>query len=209
VLDQRSGYRHDAAADLASKFAAAAAAAETTQQQQQQQQQRLLLSYALNRGNPGSYGGAAAAADQPVLLPAFLRPLPARITAEDVQYLAAKGALSLPGAALQGALLQAYVEYVHPYMPLLELHDFLSILDARDGRRGQVSLLLFQAIMFAATAFVDTKALREAGYATRKMARKAFFQKTRVCCPWFFFVFLSLSLSLFGPSAPLVLPPTV
>ncbi|KAL9572035.1 hypothetical protein ACKAV7_003752 [Fusarium commune] len=36
------------------------------------------------------------------------------------------------------------------------------------------------AVMFAATAFVDKVALLEAGYATRKAARKAFFQKTRL-----------------------------
>ncbi|EQL00620.1 Cutinase transcription factor 1 beta [Ophiocordyceps sinensis CO18] len=34
--------------------------------------------------------------------------------------------------------------------------------------------------MFSATAFVDIKYLREAGYASRKVARKAFFQKTRL-----------------------------
>ncbi|KAJ6444633.1 C6 transcription factor (Ctf1B) [Purpureocillium lavendulum] len=33
--------------------------------------------------------------------------------------------------------------------------------------------------MFSATAFVDMKHLREAGYATRKAARRIFFQKTR------------------------------
>ncbi|RYC78408.1 Cutinase transcription factor 1 beta [Fusarium oxysporum f. sp. narcissi] len=37
--------------------------------------------------------------------------------------------------------------------------------------------------MFAATAFVDIAVLLEAGYATRKAARKAFFQKTRASRP--------------------------
>jgi hypothetical protein len=113
-------------------------------------------------------------------LPAFVRPLPSRIAAEDVTYLQVKGALTLPSVPLQNALLQAYVEYVHPYMPLMELHEFLAIVNRRDGVNGQLSLFLYHAVMFSATAFVDMSYLREAGYSTRKAARKSFFQKTRV-----------------------------
>jgi hypothetical protein len=91
-----------------------------------------------------------------------------------------KGALTLPPIGLQNALLQAYAEYVHPYMPLMDLHDFLSIINRRDGLNGQTSLFLYQAVMFSATAFVDVAHLREAGFQSRKAARKAFFQKTRV-----------------------------
>ena len=97
-----------------------------------------------------------------------------------MKFLREKGALSLPSITFQNALLQAYAEYVHPYMPLLDMHEFLSMVDARDGSRGQVSLFLYQAVMFAATAFVDSKALRDAGYPNRKAARKAFFHRTRV-----------------------------
>ena len=113
-------------------------------------------------------------------LPAFIKPLPAKIASEDVKYLHTKGALTLPSMPLQNALLRAYVEYVHPYMPLLELHDFLNMINAPDGRMGQVSLFLYQAVMFSATAFVKSKYLSEAGFASRKAARKAFFTKARV-----------------------------
>lgn len=112
--------------------------------------------------------------------PAFLRPLPNKIAPEDVDYLKIKGALSVPTLPLQNALLQAYVEYVHPYMPLMDLNNFLGIINSRDGKNGQTSLFLYQAVMFAASAFVDMKYLREGGYTTRKAARKSFFQKTRV-----------------------------
>ncbi|KAI1098996.1 fungal-specific transcription factor domain-containing protein [Jackrogersella minutella] len=113
-------------------------------------------------------------------LPSFIRPLPAKIAPEDVTYLHTKGALTLPSPSLQNALLTAYIEYVHPYMPLIELHDFLSMINARDGLYGQASLFLYQSIMFAATAFVDVKYLKEAGYANRKAARREFFSKARL-----------------------------
>ncbi|KAH7186649.1 fungal-specific transcription factor domain-containing protein [Fusarium oxysporum] len=113
-------------------------------------------------------------------LPAFLRPLPTKIAAEDVNYLQIKGALSMPILPLQNALLQAYIEYVHPYMPLMDLNNFLSIINTRDGQNGQTSLFLYHAVMFAASAFIDMKYLREGGYTTRKSACKSFFQKTRL-----------------------------
>jgi hypothetical protein len=117
-------------------------------------------------------------------LPVFIKPVPAKIAPEDVKYLHTKGALSLPSLELQNALLRAYVEYVHPYMPLLELGEFLGIINSREGLCGQVSLFLYQAVLFAATAFVESKYLKDAGYTSRKAARKAFFQKARVsCCP--------------------------
>jgi len=115
-------------------------------------------------------------------LPRFIKPLPAKIGPDEIAYLEKKGALSVPKGNLRGEMLRAYVEFVHPYMPLLDLHDFLSMIDKRDGSKGKVSLILFQAVMFAGSAFVDMEYLRTAGYATRKDARKDFFQKTRVSC---------------------------
>jgi hypothetical protein len=119
-------------------------------------------------------------------LPRFIKPLPAKIGPEEISYLEKKGALTVPRGTLRSEMLRAYVEFVHPYMPLLDLHDFLSVIDKSDGSNGKVSLILFQAVMFAGSAFVDMQHLHTAGYATRKEARKDFFQKTRVSqCPVF------------------------
>ncbi|KAI8151942.1 Cutinase transcription factor 1 beta [Colletotrichum sp. SAR 10_70] len=191
-MDQRSGYRNDSAA-LLTKLQSAAAAA-SADSNSRRLLSNLLAQASLFGGISGGGGAAVAGGDgrtsqflasleEPDLhaqLPAFVKPLPAKIAQEDVTYLHAKGALTLPALPLQNALLQAYVEYVHPYMPLLELYDFLATINAHDGLNGQISLFLYQAVMFAATAFVDMKVLREAGYPTRKAARKAFFQKTRL-----------------------------
>jgi hypothetical protein len=113
-------------------------------------------------------------------LPEYLKPLPQRMTSVDIDYLFAKGALSLPEASIRNALLRSYLEYVHPYMPLIEVHEVLQIINDGTGETGRISLLLFQAIMFAGTAFVDMEYLRAAGYSNRRAARKAFFQKARV-----------------------------
>ncbi|KAL2151863.1 hypothetical protein VTH82DRAFT_5047 [Thermothelomyces myriococcoides] len=112
--------------------------------------------------------------------PAFVKPIPDRVLAEDRQYLAQKQVFSLPSLRLQNALIAAFIEYVHPYMPLLELHDFLRVVNDRSGASGKVSLFLYHAVMFSATAFVDETLLKEAGYASRRDARRAFFYRTRL-----------------------------
>lgn len=127
---------------------------------------------------------APPAAPTPFLkhvLPGYLKPLPQRMTSADIDYLFAKGALSLPDIPVRNALFRSYFEFVHPYMPLVEFHELMEIVEDGSGAAGRISLLLFQAIMFAGTAFVDMEHLRNAGYSNRKVARKAFFQKARVC----------------------------
>ncbi|GES56956.1 C6 transcription factor [Aspergillus terreus] len=114
-----------------------------------------------------------------VVLPDYIRGLPQRLQKEDIEYLAMKGALTVPDVGLRNELLKAYIHYVHTYMPLLDLEDFLQTIVQNDGIR-RMSLLLFQAVMFAGTAFVDLKHLHAAGYPSRKAARKAFFQRARL-----------------------------
>ncbi|KAK6833966.1 Cutinase transcription factor 1 beta [Apiospora arundinis] len=93
-------------------------------------------------------------------LPGFIRPLPSKIAPEDVNYLHLKGgsdvALARPSKCASASLCRIY------------------------GLYGQISLFLYHAVMFASTAYVDVKFLKEAGYPSRKSARKAFFQKTRL-----------------------------
>lgn len=114
-------------------------------------------------------------------LQGFLKPLPKWITPLDIDYLFVQGALSLPDAPLQNALLQSFFEFVHPYMPFENVHKLLKVLEDKTGKSGKISLLLFQAFMFAGTAFVDIKLLKTAGYSNRRAARKAFFQRVKVC----------------------------
>ena len=119
---------------------------------------------------------------EPIIqIPSFIKPLPAKLTSDDMQYLFRKGALIIPGTMFQNALLRAYIEFVHPFMPLLELHEFVRIVHGHGpGRGGQISLLLYQAVMFVSVAFVDDKVLAQNHYTSRKAARKDFFSRVRL-----------------------------
>jgi hypothetical protein len=114
-------------------------------------------------------------------LPGYFKPLSQRATSADIDYLFKKGALALPDIPLRNALLQSYIEYIHPYMPLLELHEFLHIIDEGTGKSGRISFLVFQAVMFASATFVNMDYLVSAGYTSRRSARQAFFGRVRVC----------------------------
>ena len=115
--------------------------------------------------------------------PRFLKPLPDCITPEDLEFLRFRGALSIPESGLRNELLRSYIQWVHSFMPVLNLQEFLRCV-AENDPSGNVSVLLFQAVMFVGTAFIDLEHLQAAGYSTRKSARNAFFTRLRVSIRW-------------------------
>ncbi|RPB20849.1 hypothetical protein L211DRAFT_870407 [Terfezia boudieri ATCC MYA-4762] len=112
--------------------------------------------------------------------PHFIKPTPARIPIEDLEFLAKKGALQLPEENLRNELLKAHFKFVHPFMPLLDRKEFMEITMGLDNSGRKIGLLLFQAVMFTGSAFIDLDLLRAAGYPTRKAARKDFYTKARL-----------------------------
>jgi hypothetical protein len=112
-------------------------------------------------------------------LPLYIKPLPSRLGQDEIMFMERKGALTIPPTPLRDALLKEYAEFVNPYFPLLNFREIVQTIDRSDGSQT-ISLLVFQAIMFAGVATVDMRHLKAAGYATRRDARREFFQKTRV-----------------------------
>lgn len=111
-------------------------------------------------------------------VPYFVKPIPPHLADEDVGYLFRKGALSVPEPALRDALLESYIDYIHPCLPLLDLDCLTSVIQGH-VTADRISFPLFQAVMFAGAAWVDIKPLRKLGFLTRKAARKALYRKAR------------------------------
>ncbi|KIW84314.1 hypothetical protein Z517_03564 [Fonsecaea pedrosoi CBS 271.37] len=114
-----------------------------------------------------------------IVLPNYIQPITQRIMTEDLKYLESKGAFIIPDIGLRNELLRCYVQFVHPFLPVLDLDDFLSAIEKNEPRDA-VSLLLFQAAMFASTAFVDMSYLIAQGYTTRKATRRLFFGRVKL-----------------------------
>jgi hypothetical protein len=118
--------------------------------------------------------------DDPSQLPGWVKPPSPKFDLDDFEYLQKAGALTLPDQQLRDECSAAFIEWVYPWSPLIELSDMFRAISSRDGSGGHVSLLVFQAIMFAGIGFVDMTSLQRAGFQSRKDAKKAFFRKVKV-----------------------------
>ncbi|GIC86205.1 transcription factor domain-containing protein [Aspergillus udagawae] len=123
--------------------------------------------------------GPGSAAPPAVHLPSYLAGLPHRLHRDDIEYLQRSGALDLPRDMLRNELLKSYLLWVHPHMPILGLHEFLSAV-AGDNESHRISLLLFHAVLFAASAFVDVCHIRDEGYPSRSFFRESLYRKLKV-----------------------------
>lgn len=73
------------------------------------------------------------------------------------------------------------MDFVHPYTPILDVGDFFAKMNRGDASLGRISFLVFQAMMFAGSAYVPLELLKRAGFASRKEARSQLYQRVRVC----------------------------
>lgn len=112
--------------------------------------------------------------------PTCLDSIPNHLPVEDIEYLARKGSLDIPDTNFRNASIRCYADFIHPYMPLLDLEDFGRITGEFAVTDEKFSLLLFQAVIFAGSAHIDVKLLRTLGFLTRKSARKSLFHRVKV-----------------------------
>ncbi|CAI7677371.1 unnamed protein product [Penicillium discolor] len=113
-------------------------------------------------------------------LPDYASPLSPSITSEDCELFHEQGAFNVPDTRSRTGILNAYFQFVHPSLPILSSEDFLMVLDeSYNGNRG-ISLLLFQAVIFAATAFQSNDSLVFEGFKNRREARQVRFQRTKL-----------------------------
>ncbi|KAL2828848.1 fungal-specific transcription factor domain-containing protein [Aspergillus pseudoustus] len=91
----------------------------------------------------------------------------------DVRYLDSKGCFRVPATPYLEDYLHEYFLHVHPCMPVVDEAEFWSSYE-KEGRSDdtKVSLLLFQAMLFAASAFVPSSSIRASGFLDSHEARE-------------------------------------
>ncbi|KIW88086.1 uncharacterized protein Z519_11196 [Cladophialophora bantiana CBS 173.52] len=95
----------------------------------------------------------ASPTDSPVSR--FVKLAPSCLSRADLNYLHQKGACSLPDEELRDALIESYIDYIHPCYPFLDL-DLLD--KALCGNSDQQFILpVLRAVMFAGASWVDIK----------------------------------------------------
>lgn len=79
--------------------------------------------------------------------------------------------------------LQQYFLHVHPLLPLVNEGDFWGIycqIPSGNAHNERVSLLVFQAILFASCNFVSRAAIKALGYQTIRAARASFYRRAKL-----------------------------
>ncbi|RVX72017.1 hypothetical protein B0A52_04615 [Exophiala mesophila] len=115
-------------------------------------------------------------------LPAYFLPLPSHLSAVDIDYLRNKGAFEIPPLDLRNEIVRCYVEYMHPYMPLMDVDKLLCLIDPhRDPTTiPRFSLLLYQTVLLAGIACVDEALVKRFGHPNIKAARKLIYERARL-----------------------------
>ncbi|KAK4452269.1 hypothetical protein QBC34DRAFT_377282 [Podospora aff. communis PSN243] len=112
-------------------------------------------------------------------LPIYIHDPTSKMNHLQVVCLQANGAFKIPGDKTQAALFSAYVDRVHPTMPVVDVHEFLNAINMPGPETGKVSLLVFQSMMFAASPFVDEDILLECGFKNRQDARETLYARCK------------------------------
>lgn len=140
----------------------------------------IILSDARQAGESPRIGDRTDLLPSPDLstLPEYITPLREDLDQDVLQLLQRRAALTVPSKEVVHELLRGFVLYVYPLLPLLDLGSFL---DAVAGiNRTTISLVLFQAVMFASVMFTDLAHLQHEGFPNHKVARKVFFDRVKL-----------------------------
>ncbi|OQE46791.1 hypothetical protein PENCOP_c001G03692 [Penicillium coprophilum] len=101
------------------------------------------------------------------------------ISEESKEYLHLKGALRIVPIELRNQLLGAYIKYVHPLLPVIDLQWFLFNVMVEDESQFP-SPLLHQAVMLAGSAFIEQETAVKAGFSSRKALRRTLFGRAKL-----------------------------
>jgi transcription factor-like protein len=109
----------------------------------------------------------------------------ANIPPEDVNHLERQGCLRVPTRPVLDEFVQQYFLHVHPLLPMLDEGDFWDTYypptSASTSRPPPpVSLLVFQAMLFASCNFVSRRALEALGHASARAARAALHRRCKL-----------------------------
>ncbi|RTE70049.1 hypothetical protein BHE90_015560 [Fusarium euwallaceae] len=100
---------------------------------------------------------------------------------QDIEFLNSEGCFELPAPTILDQFLRQYFTNVHPLLPMLSEQDFWDARSRPDPPQSKMlSLLLVQAMLFAACSFMPLKTINRLGYDSIRSARSAFYRKCKL-----------------------------
>ncbi|KAF3764618.1 hypothetical protein M406DRAFT_259208, partial [Cryphonectria parasitica EP155] len=105
------------------------------------------------------------------------------ILPQDVSYLEMQGCLRVPAKPILDDFVKQYYLHVHPIMPLVDEGIFWEMYGSQPGAispKERLSLLVLQAMLFAACSYVPRKSLQTLGFVNVKSAKEALYRQTKL-----------------------------
>ncbi|CAH0056169.1 unnamed protein product [Clonostachys solani] len=100
---------------------------------------------------------------------------------EDVAYLASQDCLVIPTGETLDHFLEIYFLHVHPLLPMINEGNFWKLYcHGPCDETDKIPLVLFQAILFAASSFVSEEIVKHLGFPHTRALRAAFYKRAKL-----------------------------
>ena len=100
---------------------------------------------------------------------------PPHFSAQDLDYLSARGALSPPAAGLERLLVSAFLERFYPLYSMVDKDEVWQL-----HQKSALPFILLHAICMIGATFCDISTIHKHGFDSRMQARKSFYDKAKV-----------------------------
>ncbi|KAM5378583.1 hypothetical protein ACJZ2D_004382 [Fusarium nematophilum] len=100
---------------------------------------------------------------------------------QDAAYLESQGCFKIPMRPFLDEIVQHYFLHIHPFLPLINEGDFWESYchDPRNPPKEPISVLLLQAMLFAACTFISEPTIQGLGYGDIRSMRATFLQRAK------------------------------
>nr|RBR00341.1 hypothetical protein FVER53263_13838 [Fusarium verticillioides] len=99
---------------------------------------------------------------------------------DDINYLEAQGCFRVPTPEALDEFVQEYFLHVHPALPLLDEAWFWAIYSRSVRGRSNLSLFVFQAMLFTSCSFLPFSTIRSLGFASVHNARNTYYRRSKL-----------------------------
>ncbi|KAH6972114.1 hypothetical protein BKA56DRAFT_677088 [Ilyonectria sp. MPI-CAGE-AT-0026] len=101
---------------------------------------------------------------------------------QDVSYLEAQGCLHVPTRPTLDNFVEQYFAQMHVLLPLIHEGEFWDMYSDKGDAvpRRTISLLVFQAMLFASCTFVPQETIQKLGFSSLRTARTEFYRRTKL-----------------------------
>lgn len=96
---------------------------------------------------------------------------------DELEFLNKKGVFLLPPQAVCDELVQCYLKYLYPILPVIDPVEFVSSYE-RDGLQG-LNLLLLWTVFHAGASYISDEGLALTGYSLRRDLKAIYFQRAK------------------------------